>query len=159
MNLKKKILQTISVLFIIGGVVRLFANRKIFALFQMEELWTDHLYFIYIYRVLGAFVIFTGLILFTISKNLKLYSTIFPALSVGFIIIGLVMIVSGSLLNLPLMFLVKTTGYLAEIMTGRSLPPISLYLRIPQTDILLSLPWICIFLVMIMINRRILRAI
>jgi len=49
-------------------------------------------------------VIFTGLMLFTISKNLKLYSTIFPALSIGFIIIGLVMIISGSLLNLPLMF-------------------------------------------------------
>ena len=104
MKYKKIVLQIISVLFIIGGVVRLFANKYLFALFLMEELWTDHLYFIYIYRVLGAFVIFTGFMLFTISKNLKLYSTIFPALSIGFIIIGLVMIISGSLLNLPLMF-------------------------------------------------------
>lgn len=93
-------------MFIVGGVVRLFANRTLFAIFQMEELWTNHLYFIYIYRVLGAFVIFTGIILFTISKNLDLYSTLFPALSIGFVSIGLVMILSGSLLNLPIIFYV-----------------------------------------------------
>jgi hypothetical protein len=106
MNLKKKILQVLSILFIVGGIIRIIANRNLFAIFQMDDLWTDHLYFIYIYRVLGAFVIFTGLLLFAVSKNLKLYANLLPVLSAGFIIIGLVMLITGSLLQLPLMFYV-----------------------------------------------------
>jgi hypothetical protein len=72
----------------------------------MEELWTDHFYFVYIYRVLGAFVILSGLIFFTISKNMRLYSNLFPVLASGLAIIGLVMIISGILLELPPMFYV-----------------------------------------------------
>jgi hypothetical protein len=106
MNFKTRIFQIIAFLFILGGVVRLFANKALFAIFQMEKLWTDHLYFIYIYRVLGAFVIFTSIILFMISKNLKQYTALLPGLSVGFLIIGLVMLISGRLLNLPLIFYV-----------------------------------------------------
>jgi len=106
MNFKKRLLQIISVLFVFGGIVRLFANKALFAIFQMEELWTDHLYFIYIYRVLGAFVILSGLILFTISKNQKLYSNLSPVLAAGFVLIGLVMIITGILLELPPMFYV-----------------------------------------------------
>jgi hypothetical protein len=104
MNSRKRILQIFSVLFIFGGVVRLFANRTIFRIFQMEELWVEHIYFIYIYRVLGSFVILTGLILFTISKNLEKYSNLYSVLTIGFVFIGLVMIVAGVLLKLPLIF-------------------------------------------------------
>jgi hypothetical protein len=104
MTSRKRTLQIFSVLFIFGGIVRLFANRTIFSIFQMEELWVEHTYFIYIYRVLGSFVILIGLILFAISKNLEKYSNLCPVLTIGFVFIGLVMMVTGVLLKLPLIF-------------------------------------------------------
>jgi hypothetical protein len=104
MKSRKRILQTLSILFICGGIVRLFANRAIFKIFHMEELWADHRYFIYIYRVLGSFVILTGLILFAIAKNLEKYVNLFFVLTIGFVFIGLVMMVTGILLTLPLIF-------------------------------------------------------
>ena len=104
MNRRKRTLQILSVLFIFGGIVRLFADRTLFKIFQMEELWIEHIYFIYIYRVLGSFVILTGLILFAISKNLEKYSNLCFVLTIGFVFIGLVMMVTGVLLKLPLIF-------------------------------------------------------
>jgi hypothetical protein len=101
---RKRTLQIFSVLFIFGGIVRLFANRTIFEIFRMEDLWVEHGYFIYIYRVLGSFVILTGLILFVISKNLEKYSNLYFVLTIGFIFIGLVMMATGVLLKLPLIF-------------------------------------------------------
>jgi hypothetical protein len=70
----------------------------------MSELWVEHSYFIYIYRVLGSFVILTGLVLFAISKNLEKYSGLRFILAIGFVIVGLVMMVTGILLKLPLIF-------------------------------------------------------
>jgi hypothetical protein len=70
----------------------------------MEGLWVDHMYFIYIYRVLGSFVILTGLVLFTFSKNLEKYSELRFFLAVGFAIVGLVMLVTGIFSKLPLIF-------------------------------------------------------
>lgn len=99
-----KILQILSFFIIFGGIVRVFANKTLFAVFQMEALWTDHLYFIYIYKVLGAFVILTGLLIYAILKNPGLYKNLMPTLSAGFVIIGLVMSVSGILLGLPFIF-------------------------------------------------------
>jgi len=104
MNGRKRMLQIFSVLFIFGGIVRLFANRTIFNILHMEELWVEHAYFIYIYRVLGSFVILTGLILFVISKSLEKYSNLYFVLTIGFVLIGLVMLVTGVLLKLPLIF-------------------------------------------------------
>ena len=104
MNLKRKFLQVLSILFIFGGIIRLFANRYIFKLFYMESLWIDHSYFIYIYRVLGSFVILTGIILFTISKDLRKYVDLFCPFIIGFVVMGLVMLVTGILIDLPLIF-------------------------------------------------------
>ncbi len=104
MKHRKKILQIISLLFIFGGIVRLFANKKVFEIFLMKNLWVEHSYFIYIYRVLGAFVILTGLILYTVSGNIKKYLSLLNALTWGFILVGLVMTVAGYLLRLPLIF-------------------------------------------------------
>ena len=72
----------------------------------MADLWIDHPYFIYIYRVLGGFVILVGILLFTISKNLKLYSNLMSVFSIGFVIIGIVMLLTGILVALPPMFYV-----------------------------------------------------
>jgi hypothetical protein len=104
MNRKTMILKILSILFIVGGIVRLLAGKDLFEFFFMEALWSDHHYFIYIYRVLGAFVIFTGLILFVVSKNIKHFAPLFPALAIGFALTGMIMLLSGLAVELPLIF-------------------------------------------------------
>ena len=100
----KIILRIIAVMFIFGGVVRLFANQDLFEAFGMDSLWSDHPYFIYIYRVLGAFVILTGMmvyaITFIISENRRLMNT----MAIGFIITGLTMAISGYLTKIHIGF-------------------------------------------------------
>ena len=103
-NLNQIILRILAILFLIGGIVRLFVNKSVFDLFWMQDLWSDHSYFIYIYRVLGAFVVLTGLMLYAISKNLKTYAHIFPLLKWGFLVIGLAMLITGFQVQLHWIF-------------------------------------------------------
>lgn len=53
-------LQIIAFMFIIGGLVRLFAGEETFKIFGIEKLWLDNDYHTYIYKVLAAFVVFMG---------------------------------------------------------------------------------------------------
>jgi len=104
MRNKKIVLMIISLMLIFGGIVRLFANETLFEIFGMKNLWIDHNYFIYIYKVLGAFVILTGLMFFTISKNLEKNLNILNTMKIGLIIIGIVMVTSGYFIKLPFLF-------------------------------------------------------
>jgi hypothetical protein len=104
MKKKKSIFYIISLLLIFGGVVRLFAGVSIFNVFGMNELWTDHAYFKYIYRVLGAFVILTGLILFTLAQNPEKYASVISMMKLGFLIVGVTMVVAGFHAGLPVVF-------------------------------------------------------
>ena len=106
MNNRKRILQIFSILFMLGGIIRLFASKAIFELCLMTNLWVNHIYFVYIYRILGAFVILVGLMLFAISRNLKIYYNLLYVLTIGFILIGFVMMITGFLLKLHLVFYV-----------------------------------------------------
>jgi len=104
MGNKKKVLMIISLMLMFGGIVRLFANETLFEIFGMKNLWIDHNYFMYIYKVLGAFVILTGLIFFTISKNLEKNLNILNTMKIGLIIVGIVMLTSGYFIKLPILF-------------------------------------------------------
>lgn len=101
-TVKPLILKIISVLLIFGGAVRLIANRATFQSFLIEQLWSSHPYSIYIYRVLGAFVVFTGISLFTAAQNPKRYAHLLKIWSLGFVFIGIVMLLAGILLRLSL---------------------------------------------------------
>ncbi len=70
----------------------------------MGELWVEHTYFVYIYRVLGSFVILTGLILYAISIDLRKYTDLYSVMSIGFVLVGLVMMVTGITSKLALIF-------------------------------------------------------
>ncbi len=94
----------ISIMLIFGGIVRLLENETLFELFGMRKLWIDHNYFKYIYKVLGSFVILTGLVFFTISKNLEKNLNILNAIKIGLIIVGIVMVYSGYFMKLTLLF-------------------------------------------------------
>ena len=91
----KLILRTIAIMFIFGGVVRLFANQYLFEAFGMNSLWSDHPYFIYIYRVLGAFVILSGLMVYAITFIKREDRRLINAMAYGFLLTGLTMAISG----------------------------------------------------------------
>ena len=96
-------LRIISVLFVFGGAVRLIASRAMFQSFLIGQLWSSHPYSIYIYRVLGAFVVFTGISLFIAAQNPKHYAMLLRIWSLGFVFVGIVMLLAGIFLRLSLM--------------------------------------------------------
>lgn len=95
------IMRTFGYLFLFGGIVRLFADETLFGLLFMQDAWSDHPYFIYIYRVLGAFVILAGLVIIQVSRDPGKYREIMHVLMWGFLVTGGVMLVSGILTGLP----------------------------------------------------------
>ena len=95
------IMRILGYLFLLGGIVRLFADENLFKLFFMDGAWSDHPYFIYIYRVLGAFVILAGFVIVQVSRDLLKYREIMHMLMWGFLVIGAVMLVTGILTDLP----------------------------------------------------------
>lgn len=76
--------------------MRLLANESIFRVFEMEKLWSGEPFFIYVYRLLGVFVIWTGIILYICSRDVVKYRSI----------------IIGSILALALFFVVSLlTGF------------------------------------------------
>ncbi|UCD05856.1 MAG: hypothetical protein JSV98_01070 [candidate division WOR-3 bacterium] len=96
-------LKVFSVFMIFGGTIRLLAERRIFESFLIGELWSSHPYFIYIYRVLGAFVIFAGIVVFMIARAPLRYKQLLKACSLCFIFIACVMFLGGLLLRMSLL--------------------------------------------------------
>ena len=83
--------------------MRLVANRITFQSFLIEELWVSHPYFIYIYRVLGAFVLLAGVTLFIMASDPDRYSVIMKAWGIGFLVICIIMFSAGWLAHLSFM--------------------------------------------------------
>ena len=104
MKTYRNVLKIVSLLIIFGGIVRLFANETVFIIFGMDALWTDHDYFFYIYKVLGAFVILTGLVIYSISRDINKNLNILNTIKLGLFIIGATMAISGFIVKLPLIF-------------------------------------------------------
>jgi hypothetical protein len=99
-NARQVALKAISVLIILGGIVRLFAQRDVFESFLIGALWTPHPYFAYIYRVLGAFVLFAGIVIFTIALNPSRHSDLLKVCGFCFAFIACVMLLGGLLLRM-----------------------------------------------------------
>lgn len=99
-NGKRIALRVVSVLMVFGGVVRLFATKGTFQSFLIGDLWISHPYFTYIYRVLGAFVIFAGMTIFTMAQEPTRYARLLKICGLCFSIIALVMFIAGFLLRM-----------------------------------------------------------
>jgi hypothetical protein len=95
-------LLVISIIFFIGGIGRLLANECWFKFFRMEHLWSGEPFFIYLWKLLGVFVIWIGIFLFVASKDVVKYKEI----------------IKGSILGLALFFVVSL---LAGFITGLGL--------------------------------------
>ena len=102
MKSRKVILKIFGVLMILGGLVRLFAGEQLFALAGISALWSDHPYFLYIYKVLGGFVILSGATILIISVDIARFLPLIKAWGFLFIVVGAVMTWSGASLGLLL---------------------------------------------------------
>jgi hypothetical protein len=101
---KPKILRIISLLFILGGLGRLVANRYIFGIFGMEHLWSGGPFFIYNYRLLGVFVLWVGIILFICSGDLIRYRGIIRGSILGLFLFFVISLWAGLSVGLGLKF-------------------------------------------------------
>ncbi len=98
---KWNLTRILACLFVMGGIVRVFATRKLFVAFGIGGLWSDHAYFIYIYKVLGAFVILTGLVLWSLAGEGGGGRKGTRVMTWGMVIVGLVMLGAGLSVGLP----------------------------------------------------------
>jgi hypothetical protein len=101
---KRKILLIISLLFMVGGVARLLANENILRILGMEHLWSHEPFFLYIYRLLGVFVIWAGIILFVCSKDMIRYRGVIRGSVLALILFFLVSLLTGLSVGLELRF-------------------------------------------------------
>ncbi len=101
---KEKILLLVSIAFLVGGIVRLFANETIFRVFRMEHLWSSEPFFIYIYKLLGVFVIWAGIILLTCSRDIIRYRSIIIGSMLGLALFFVVSLLTGLATGLGLQF-------------------------------------------------------
>lgn len=92
---KRTVLLIISMLFMLGGIVRLFAGECTFRFFQMGHLWSGDAYFVYIYRLLGVFVIWAGSILFVCSRDVVRYRGVIVASILALILFFVVSLLIG----------------------------------------------------------------
>jgi len=101
---KRRILLIISLAFLVGGIGRLVANEGVFRIFQMEHLWSGESFFIYLYRLLGVFVIWVGMVLFVCSKDLIRYRGVIRASVLGVLLFFVVSLLTGFATGLGLKF-------------------------------------------------------
>lgn len=101
---KKKLLLIISLLFMLGGIVRLFANEGTFGIFQMAHLWSGDPFFVYVYKVLGVFVVWMGILLFVASKDVVRYRGIIRGSILGLLLFFIVSLWTGLATGLGLRY-------------------------------------------------------
>ena len=101
---KRTILLIISLMFLLGGIVRLFAGECTFRFFHMEHLWSGEAYFVYIYRLLAVFVIWAGLILLVCSRDIIRYRGVIIASILALLLFFIVSLLVGFATGLGLRF-------------------------------------------------------
>jgi hypothetical protein len=80
MKLVRVLLVAIVVTLFFGGAVRILADRPAFEAFGMGSEWPEKPYSVYIYRVLGGFVILVGVVLLGLSRDPARYARVIRAL-------------------------------------------------------------------------------
>lgn len=86
--------------------MRILANEDIFRFFQMEHLWSNEPFFIYIYKLLGVFVLWMGILLFIASKNVSRYRGVVLGSVIGLGLFFVVSLVTGFSAGLRLLYFI-----------------------------------------------------
>jgi hypothetical protein len=92
---RKTGLLIISLVLMLGGIVRLVANQSIFRIFGMEQLWFEEPFALYNYRLLGVFVLWMGIVLFVCSRDVIRYRGIIRVSILGLVFFFVVSLLSG----------------------------------------------------------------
>jgi hypothetical protein len=103
---RSKILLIVSLAFIIGGIGRLLANENLFRFFQMEHLWLNDPFFVYIYKLLGVFVLWMGILLFISSQDVQRYKGMILGSILGLGLFLVVSLVTGFSVGLELLYFI-----------------------------------------------------
>ncbi|MGB3093455.1 MAG: hypothetical protein WBC42_09625 [Candidatus Zixiibacteriota bacterium] len=101
---KKKVLLIISLAFMLGGIGRLVVNESVFKIFAMEHLWSGDPFFIYIYKLLGVFVLWMGILLFISSRDVIRYRGIIRGSILGLLLFFVVSLLTGLSVGLKLQY-------------------------------------------------------
>ena len=99
--LKIVLLRIVAITLLLGGSVRIFATKTLFEVFGIGALWMQVPYSRYIYRVLGGFVVLSGILLMIVSGAPEKYRKLLKGYALGFTVIGVVMVVAGLTSGLP----------------------------------------------------------
>lgn len=101
---KRRALLIISLLFMLGGVGRLVAGEGVFRIFGMAHLWLGEPFFVYVYKLLGVFVIWMGMILLVCSRDLIRYKGVIRASILGLFLFFVVSLLVGFATGLGIKF-------------------------------------------------------
>ncbi len=101
MKAKKFVLQVVALALIALGLLRIFANEATFELFRNKDLWFGDITMLYLFKATGGFILFHGIIFYSISKELVRFRSLFGPYAFGLLIAGTVMLVAGYLNFLP----------------------------------------------------------
>ena len=99
--LKVVLLRFVAATLLIGGTFRIFATRALFQAFGIGGLWMKTPYSVYIYRVLGGFVVLAGILMMVASADPTRCRMFLKGYALGFAVIGAVMLVAGLTTGLP----------------------------------------------------------
>ncbi len=101
MKAKIFVLKVIALTLIGLGLLRIFANEATFELFRNKDLWFSDVMMLYLFKATGGFILFHGIIFYSISKEFVRFRSLFGPYSFGLLIAGTVMLVAGYLNFLP----------------------------------------------------------
>lgn len=101
MNAKKVVLQIVAIALIILGILRVLANESTFELFRNKDLWLGDVMMMYIFKAGGAFILFHGIIFYSISKEYVRFRSIFGPYAFGLLVAGTAMLLVGYFNFLP----------------------------------------------------------
>jgi hypothetical protein len=95
------LLRIVAVTLLVGGAIRVVAGRAWFEALGIGAIRPESLYSMYVYRVLGGFVILSAFPLIIIARAPERYRSLLLAYAGGFGAIGLIMIAAGLTIGLP----------------------------------------------------------
>lgn len=101
MKAKIFILRFVSLILLILGIFRIFANQATFEFIRNGELWPTDVLLQYLFKATGGFILFHAIIFYSISKEMVRYRSLFGPYALALFVSGTVMLIIGFLNFLP----------------------------------------------------------
>jgi hypothetical protein len=123
MKIKEIILRTFAFLFIIGGVIRIFATQSTFYKLRIGYFWVQDDYFIFVNRIMGGIVLLTGILFLGVAKDMVRFRYILGHFALGLFFLILIIGISGYLLGFPIY------SFIADVILFGIISIFCLYIR------------------------------